>query len=75
MSRNGFSSKLLEQHLADLRKRQTVFASAHPELGPLKLRRAYWEQESRRGCASERRKRRKEMNELLKLIKESQPFW
>jgi hypothetical protein len=71
MSGNGFSNTVLEKHLADLRERQAHFKAAHPELGPMELRRAYWQQESRRRRGSERR----EINALIWLIKESQPFW
>jgi hypothetical protein len=71
---SGKSAALLELHLAELKERKALYAAAHPELGPMELRRSYWEQESRRRRTS----RLKEVNALIRLVKESmkQPeFW
>jgi hypothetical protein len=72
--RASFNSKLNE-HLTKLKARQAHFAAMHPGVGPMKLRVQYWERKSRKLRGSERRKRREELNELIKQIKESQPFW
>jgi hypothetical protein len=65
VSRNGFRSTLLEKHLAKLKERKARFAAVHPELGPMELRRTYWEQESRRRRTS----RLKEVNAFIRLVK------
>ena len=74
MSRNGFAFTLLEKRLSKLAQRKARYAAAHPELGPMELRRAYWEQETRRRRTS----RLKEVNAFVRLVKESMKhpeFW
>ncbi len=71
MGGNNLFAPAFEKHLAELAQRKADYAAAHPELGPMALRREFWGQESRRRRSS----RRKQVNALLKLIKESEPFW
>lgn len=79
MSSNGFTSTLLDKHLSKLAQRKARFAAAHPELGPMELRRSYWEAACRRQHISESRRQHisecKEVDALIRLVKESQPFW
>jgi len=74
----SFNSRLSE-HLAELEERKARFAAAHPELGPMELRRSYWESACRRQGISDKQRRRnaerKEVNALIWLVKQSQPFW
>ena len=70
MSGNGFSKTLLEKHLAELEERK-AHREAKVRRRPLKKQQRYWQTWKRGGFT----RRRKEVNELLKLIKESQPFW
>jgi len=67
--------RCLEKHLANLRGRQARFAAAHPELGPMKSRAQFWERKSLKLRGSERRMRAAEVSELIRQIKQSQPFW
>lgn len=62
---NLFAPALLEGHLAKLRERQAAVG------GP----RAYWRMQQKRERHLADKERRKELNALLKLIKESEPFW
>ena len=82
MSGNGLSNRVLEKHLAKLEKRKALYAAAHPELGPMELRRSYWELACRRQGISESRRRRisvrKEIEAFIRLVKESMKhpeFW
>jgi hypothetical protein len=70
MSGNGFSKTLLEKHLAELEERR-VHREAKVIRRPLKKQQRYW-QTWKPGALT---RRRKEVNALLKLIKESEPFW
>jgi hypothetical protein len=75
MSGDGFSSAKLDKHLAELRERQAHFRAAHPELGPMELRRFYWEQERRGPRISRRRpetraeRQRREISDFIRLVK------
>jgi hypothetical protein len=70
MSGNGFSKTLLEKHLAELEERK-AHREAKVRRRPKYRQRKYWQTWKRGGFT----RRRKELNELLKMIKESQTFW
>jgi hypothetical protein len=72
----------LEKHLDALKSRQAQFKEAHPELGPMELRRSYWEVVCRRQRISNKQRRRiaerKELNAFIRLVKEESKkpgFW
>jgi len=67
--------RCLEKHLANLRERQARYAVTHPDLASRKLRVQFWERKSLKLRGSERRMRAAELNELIRQIKQSQPFW
>jgi hypothetical protein len=70
---NLFAPALIAKHLAELEARKARFAAAHPELGPMELRRAYWEKKPRGPRISEtlrrRRAKHKEVNDFIRLVK------
>jgi hypothetical protein len=62
-------------HLAELEARKARFAAKHPEMGQKELREAYWRTYRGGRTASARNKRMREINDFIRLVKQSQPFW